>query len=329
MAYENVLSQLDSSISIDGAKAQYESSLSAKALPNPLLIDEETAYFKQTFSKLKFEYLEQETRDRFLRYILLKELYDVPAQDFEAISASNDTLKTSLKALKEDINSAVAVNEELLEEVLQLNAVHERKSTEVFGFIEEADQIGAQLESLINGSKDDQVLLNLQKAVRDSNVGDLDQFMKQSESVLEKEAANLMAISEEVASKEQEADLKKQRIERLEEQLAQLQQELTKSQNKNIEDDENRLLAQKLKDDYDLLARLSGLQIELLHQGQQYVLKTKGVVMLLDSDFHIVEVNGSRTNFRRWIGEVNGDDNKQARMQKLRPVLEKIQEELL
>lgn len=328
MAFESVLSQLDQNVSIGGAQARYEASPSAKALPNPLLVDEEIAYYKETFSKLKFEYLEQETRDRFLRYVLLKELYDVQPQDFDAITASNETLKASLKSLKEEINSTVAVNEGLLEEVMELHRVYEKRSSEVFGYIKESEQIDAQLDSLINGNKDDQVLLNLQKAVRDSSVGDLNQFMELSQSVLEQEANRFETVSKDVKSKEQELEQKKQHIQWLEEKLALLELQLAKIKDKNVEDDENRLLAQKLKTKYDILSRLSGLDLDLSRSGQRFLLTVQGVKFLLDEDFHVLEVNDSRTGFRRWIEEVNGSGNEQARMQKLGSLLGKFQQGL-
>ncbi|KZT62519.1 hypothetical protein CALCODRAFT_479106 [Calocera cornea HHB12733] len=74
---------------------------------NPALIDRDVADYKDYFTKVKFKYLEQESKERFLRYILREDPPSLRAAHNMQLEQSNTALKTSLKTSKLVLDSSI------------------------------------------------------------------------------------------------------------------------------------------------------------------------------------------------------------------------------
>lgn len=76
-------------------------------IENPLVVNEEINFKKEEFAKLKFQYLEQETREKFLRAILSSPPLYVEQKDIDEYEAQNREKKAQLKSLKTSMNTTL------------------------------------------------------------------------------------------------------------------------------------------------------------------------------------------------------------------------------
>ncbi|KZO95351.1 hypothetical protein CALVIDRAFT_599150 [Calocera viscosa TUFC12733] len=74
---------------------------------NPALIDRDVADHKDYFTKVKFKYLEQESKERFLRYILREDPPSLRAAHNMQLEQTNTALKTSLKTSKLALDTSI------------------------------------------------------------------------------------------------------------------------------------------------------------------------------------------------------------------------------
>ncbi|EJU02233.1 hypothetical protein DACRYDRAFT_107165 [Dacryopinax primogenitus] len=75
---------------------------------NPSLLERDVADHKDYFTKIKFKYLEQESKERFLRYILREDPPSLRAAHNMQLEQTNTALKTSLKTSKLALESSSA-----------------------------------------------------------------------------------------------------------------------------------------------------------------------------------------------------------------------------
>ncbi|OIW30602.1 hypothetical protein CONLIGDRAFT_679381 [Coniochaeta ligniaria NRRL 30616] len=81
--------------------------------PTPASLEADLAHYRELFSKLRFSYVEQVTKEKFIRAIVGDPPQIVtPAQNL-ALEQSNATAKAQLKALKSDVAATVEELEEL------------------------------------------------------------------------------------------------------------------------------------------------------------------------------------------------------------------------
>lgn len=76
-------------------------------IENPLAVNEEIIFKKEEFAKLKFQYLEQETREKFLRAILSSPPLFVEQKDVDEYEVQNRARKAELKELKVSMSATV------------------------------------------------------------------------------------------------------------------------------------------------------------------------------------------------------------------------------
>lgn len=102
-------------LSISNAQEEF-----LKELENPTSVKDEIKYQQDNFSKLKFQYLEQETRDKFLRNLLNNDINGLINND-ELVKRQheNGEIKTRLKHLKKTMNGKQADINTISERILQ------------------------------------------------------------------------------------------------------------------------------------------------------------------------------------------------------------------
>lgn len=123
-------------------------------LVNPKTINDETNKQKSYFNKLKFQYLEQETRDKFLRILLNNESID--NTDLNDIQGENQHIKQRLKDLKTQMNDKQSDINEVTNEILELHNNFENKLSQTNEILTRISEI----ETQINNETIDHELLN-------------------------------------------------------------------------------------------------------------------------------------------------------------------------
>lgn len=77
-------------------------SSSSVKISNPTLICDEVSNLKDLSSEFKFQYLKQETRDKFLRYIFLYHEQGISQSDKDALAERCFRVNADLKEIKEE-----------------------------------------------------------------------------------------------------------------------------------------------------------------------------------------------------------------------------------
>jgi len=95
--------------------------------PTPSSLEADLAHYQELFAKLRFSYVEQVTKEKFIRAIVGDPPLIVTPQDNADLEASNAEAKATLKALKTSVASLV---ENLASRGRDLAARHERVRTE-------------------------------------------------------------------------------------------------------------------------------------------------------------------------------------------------------
>lgn len=112
---------------------------------HPSLVDEEINYQKERLSKLKFQYIEQETKEKFLRYIVEKPDLLVSKEDISQLEQNNVTVKAYLKTLKETASAKSTDIDKLTEEIINLKEEYDSSYDEVSNMLRETEEIDNHL----------------------------------------------------------------------------------------------------------------------------------------------------------------------------------------
>ncbi|KAK4040714.1 kinetochore protein Sos7 [Parachaetomium inaequale] len=76
--------------------------------PTPTSLEADLAHYRELFAKLRFSYVEQVTKEKFIRAIVGDPPLIVSAQENADLEAANAAAKAELKALKEEVAEMVA-----------------------------------------------------------------------------------------------------------------------------------------------------------------------------------------------------------------------------
>lgn len=212
------LEQIGKGTLISQAKDAFESvtNTSKSHIHNPTKIKAELTHLKQFLSKLKFQYLEQETRDKFLRLLLINE-NSISKQNVELIVAENQTLKQSLSLLKRAIEALTEEAENLAEEVVNLDDQLKKRKVEANESLAEAEQLQIELDLLISEGDNDnyKTLFNFKKLIDSDDIG-LSEAISIANSAVESDEATLKALEEKLEGGRKEAEEKRLQLERIE-----------------------------------------------------------------------------------------------------------------
>lgn len=280
------------------AKQEFEES-TAK-LNGPDVVDDEIARQKSVFSKLKFLYLEQETRDKFLRKISELDALVLSEEDLSQVEQATVHGKENLKQLKLKMNQQIGDLTELTKETNHLYSVYTSAVNETNGLIDEISQLESELDEIMNES---QYKLILEMESAPANIGE---YVQLNEQELRREKQRLDTIESQIVLQEQENARKMREIDELRVSLGTLQRRLTEVPQRV--DDESQLYARWCDDTNEILKRftnLSSLEIRPVERGvYKYVVnwnKGKSVEVVVDRNFmveRVIGADGAVTNAR-------------------------------
>lgn len=280
------------------AKQEFEES-TAK-LNGPDVVDDEIARQKSVFSKLKFLYLEQETRDKFLRKISELDALVLSEEDLSQVERATVHGKENLKQLKLKMNQQIGDLTELTKETNHLYSVYTSAVNETNGLIDEISQLESELDEIMN---EPQYKLILEMESTPANIGE---YVQLNEQELRREKQRLDTIESQIVLQEQENARKMREIDELRVSLGTLQRRLTEVPQRV--DDESQLYARWCDDTNEILKRftnLSSLEIRPVERGvYKYVVnwnKGKSVEVVVDRNFmveRVIGADGAVTNAR-------------------------------
>lgn len=243
---------------ISQAKEVFENIVnsSKSSLQDPTKIKEEITYLKQFLSKLKFQYLEQETRDKFLRLLLIDNK-SISESDVEAIVAENARLKLSLKLLKREIEAVTEQGESMAEEVVNLNEQLKKQKADVRDDILEVAKLQAELDLLMSEGENEnyKTLFNFKKLIHSDEVG-LSEAISIASCAVENDEATLRELNKKIEDSRHEVEQKKSQLLSLEQRTIELESQAGEEQAPNL-GDERQQYAQKLGDIKALLNSLA------------------------------------------------------------------------
>lgn len=265
----------DATISILQAKEEFDNSRCN--LDNPNLIKEEVEYQKEIFSKLKFQYLEQETRDKFLRRISENDDIEIGRQNVDDIAIEAGEKKQQLKRLKLDLSSKIRDLEEIIEENITLNEEMNTKKESCDKYIEEIETMETEIDDLIEqNSPLEKEIINCIEVEKDIDVEDLKNY---SSGTLEREEIKLKRLNNEINLRKQMMEDQQQYLQELHEMSSKLDQSLNDIE-PNKTPNKSQIYAKWCKEMNDLFARIANIDELIIsipreNSEQQYDLKVK------------------------------------------------------
>lgn len=207
--------QLEQDISIYNSKQEFQSDPSgAGAGLTPLLLNSQFDQQRQRFERLKFTYLEQETRDKFLRVLLNDERHDLSKME-----AGLGPLKEKLKELENTILLKQTRVDETIDEVLNLHEKQEIKMSELDHLLEQVSSLETEVNQ--EGKKEFLELFDLvdEEVMNELNEENIVRYM-------EDENTNLVMYEDTSKENSQELEKKKMLLRQKQELAHQLEIEL-------------------------------------------------------------------------------------------------------
>ncbi|KAI0182503.1 hypothetical protein EV127DRAFT_449457 [Xylaria flabelliformis] len=128
-------------------KAQRTSDISSSSLDatTPASLEADLTHYRELFAKLRFSYVEQVTKEKFIRAIVGDPPLIVSPQENVDLEKENLEAKATLKALKTEVADMVT---ELEKKAMDLSRKYERVKTETARLEELPDKL-AELESVV------------------------------------------------------------------------------------------------------------------------------------------------------------------------------------
>lgn len=308
MNYQARLEHIHSEILLSQAESIFKSAVdsSSSSLSDPRAINEELAYLKEFCSKLKFQYLEQETRDKFLRLLLIEDTHNVPAEELDRIVQENVELKQVLKQRKTEMENVLEKSEAMAEDVIGLSKSYTSRHKEVDEAIAGVADLQDELDVLLKDPNNENhvTLFNVKRLIDTEDIG-LDQAIEIAETAVLLEKQTLADLETALERANGEPATKNTIIANLQESLARLQALVEQEEQKpKLEIDPDQAYAQWLRDVNSKIEKFVPSHIEIESGASGNVLRVGDTELRLDKKMNIVECSNSSVTSRS-IAEVN------------------------
>lgn len=246
--------------------AQLEFENSNIRLVNPLRINDEVVYQKDIFSKLKFIYLEQETRDKFLRKISELTIDSIDKNDVKNIEQAAMDRKATFKKLKGELNDQVGTVEQITNEVISLHQELESKLQLTDAIIDEISALEHEVDNIIgDDAPDHNELLKCMLEREGQNKGNFEDLLAMKDYELNDQYTYLSTLVEEIEERKRHNQSQRLLIENLTSKIAELKVVLTGFKNVDTEQaDETQIFGKWCKEMNEIILKFTDLQDVLL-----------------------------------------------------------------
>mmetsp|Transcript_2391 Transcript_2391/g.2658 ORF Transcript_2391/g.2658 Transcript_2391/m.2658 type:complete len:343 (-) Transcript_2391:1329-2357(-) len=312
--FKSQLDELDTNITILSSQKDFQSHMSKinESIENPNLINDEINFQKENFSKLKFQYLEQETKEKFLRSLFDNPPKYIQQEDINKLQEENVHSKQALKALKKSMNNKMNDIHEISRETVELNEEYQQKYDETNKMLEEVQSMEEKINSIIDNQKDEtkEIINSLIEISSGLKEKDLTKIMTSAnDRLLQDYITNPSQANNEIHLKTQLNENQQQHLQKLQEKLTTLKSKLLNIEH-NKEPNNNQFYAQWVKEMNEILISLN----DLSHIEFEFVDNTnlKLIVnnhnLLLNKDFNILNT----TDFKNQdlINKINTNEDK-------------------
>lgn len=223
---------------------------------DPSAISDEIQQLREYGSKLKFQYLEQETRDKFLRHVLMSSTVDVTQAEIDLLQQLNAAAKARLKQIKLDIDDTVHRCATLAEENIgQLERFSEqRRATEQM--MADTQLLEQELDELHNASENEnyRMLFNFKKLIDTEDLG-LSEAIAIAKNVLTEEALSAAELADMVRRAEKDDISAQNALDQFRQHEARLQEELEEENERSRHEDPEQAFAQRVRRLISFLSR--------------------------------------------------------------------------
>lgn len=324
--FESRLENMNSEILLASAEAIFKSAMDSlsSSLKDPRGIKEELVYVKEFCSKLKFQYLEQETRDKFLRILLTENAHHVSADQLDEIVKENINLKNALKLLKTEMESVLKTSEVMADEVIALNQTLESRRLEVDEALAGVDTLQNELDALLKDPENENhvALFNVKRLIDTEDIG-LNEAIEIAESAVNLELLVLTDLDRAVERARDEEASKQKLIGGLQESLARLQRLVNEEAVREKKDvDPEQEYAQWLRELNSMVDKFVPVKVEVESQDGANVLRIGLSSLVLDGELNILRCSSPLVTLVA-IADVNCAEDK-AKFWKLSRLLSHI-----
>lgn len=308
MNFQARIDNLHNDILLSQAESIFKATVdsSSSSFNDPRGIQEELTYFKEFCSKLKFQYLEQETRDKFLRLLLTEGNPNVPAEELDRIVQENVELKLILKQRKTEMESVLEKSEAMAEEVIALSESYTSRRKEVEETLAGVADLQNDLDLLLKDPENENhvTLFNVKRLIDTEDIG-LEQAIEIAEAEVALGRKTLADLDSAVERANSEPTIKNKIIANLEESLARLQALVEQEEKKPKQEiDPEQAYAQWLRDVNSNIEKFVPVPIEIESGPASNALKIGDTRMILDKQMNILECSNPSVTSRA-IAEVN------------------------
>ncbi|QUC20074.1 uncharacterized protein UV8b_04315 [Ustilaginoidea virens] len=185
--------------------------------PTPTSLEADLAHYTELFAKLRFSYVEQVTKEKFLRAIVGEPPLIVSAQENHELEKENQAAKAELKSLKLEVASMVT---ELERRARQLSQLYEAIQSDT----ERLQHLPAQAEELVSSN----AALKEAREVSSANP-DLNLPLAKTRALIARREAEQQELARELEGLQAEVPRKRKEAERLQAELGPLEAKLQTS----------------------------------------------------------------------------------------------------
>lgn len=312
--YKKQLDELDHDISILSSQKDFQSHMNKinETVENPILINDEINFQKENFSKLKFQYLEQETKEKFLRSLFDNPPISIQQEDINKLQEENVHSKQALKALKESMNNKMNDIHEISRVTVELNEEYQNKYNETNKMLDEVIRMEEKINSIIDNQQDEtkeiiKSLIDLSSGMKEK---DLTKIMISASNKSLQDYTTAPQSGNELHLKNQLNENQQQHLQKLQEKLTALKFNLLNVED-NKEPNDNQFYAQWVKEMNEILISLNGLsyiKFEFVDNTDLKLIVNNHNV-LLNKNFDILNKN-ELSQFQYLIDNINSNENK-------------------
>ena len=133
----------------DGDNNENDKSTDVQVNPKPQLVDKDIEFQRENFHNLKLAYLEQETKEKFVRAVVSDPPLVIEASDISSIEAENNHKKKVLGAHKDECRELQRELEAMSQEVcMEYENMVGQKTTEALELIKEMRKMQEEIDKL-------------------------------------------------------------------------------------------------------------------------------------------------------------------------------------
>lgn len=290
--YKREILELRGAISISSSKHDFISSIDniSEGARNPGCVGDEINSRKELFSKLKFQYLEQVTKEKFLRAILETPPVYIEKGDIDAIQEKNASAKTALKEVKSNVQKKMAEIDEVTREVVLLNEEYEAKYKATDDTLQSLSELQDRLETLVRNQKPSskkaaETIMGLPEELSDR---DLRNVVPSFQRLLELKENMLYQLSNDFNMKNQLQTNQQLHIDKLRAKLESLKTSL-KTVDKSEAPNSQQNFAQWIKEMNEILLKLNGWEhIDVKIKNNEITIASKDTAIVLSEDLRVL-----------------------------------------